>query len=368
MNPRTAGPHRLDPFETGGHPVHSRALVVDIEQAEGGRVRARGTILDVRKHGWVPTGAELQTPGLLHHMSLDALVDAASRRIERFEPSQQVVAFEASERTAGDSCRDPIHRMRALEGATLDAGSTRRLRDAFGGPLGCSHLLTLAQLVLSLLPAVLEREDASEAVGRHGRRPGERLCKRVLFLDGFDRSDGQMEVGIQLTDVYTAPFAAMKGVLDRLDVEHGVRAIARVEIASMTLSLLEAAERVRTRSELGHKDWESRGELLAPLVGRPAMGGLAPELLRRFGGDPERHPLLDALLNLGPALVQCLATRAGRMIERWTAAPGVLPVPKEAALGGFPDSCWIWRAEGRMARLRQGRIAPGEAEHENAGG
>ena len=352
MSPISAEPICLDPLETGGFPVHCRTLIVEVLQDEPGRVRALATILDLRKQGWIPTGGELQTAGIIHHMSLDVLVDADSGRIERFEPNQQVVAFESSGRTAGDSCRDPIHLLRGMVGETLAADNARRLREIFGGPLGCSHLLTLAQLVVSFLPEVIGREMQSAPAQQRGREAGERIAKRILVLDGFERRDGGQEVAIQLTDVHTLPFSTMAEMLDRFGAQHDVRAVIRVDNATMTIRDFDVAERVRTRADLGTAAWENRREELGWLGGHPVMQGLAPELLRRYGADASREPLLAALINFAPGLVQSLSTRVIRMIEQ-EARGGGRPNLAKAGIGGIPNSCYMWRTGGRMTMMRQ---------------
>ncbi|AMN46211.1 hypothetical protein ACG33_03635 [Steroidobacter denitrificans] len=358
MSTTSVTPICLDPFETGGYPIHCRTLIVEVfqdesVQGESGRVRALATILDLRKQGWLPTGGELQTAGIIHHMLLDVLVDTVSGRIERFEPGQQVVAFEASERTAGDSCRDPIHLLRGMVGETLATGNTRRLREIFGGPLGCSHLLTLAQLVVSFLPEVIERERREATARQHCRERGERIAKRIIVIDGFEYGDGNQEAAIQLTDVHTLPFAAMTGPLDRFGAQHEVRAIIRVDAAAMTISAFDAAERMRTRTDLGTAGWQNRHEELSWLDGHPVMQGLAPALLHRYAADTSREPLLAALINVAPSLVQSLSARVTRMIELEARRGGRLSLEKGAGIGGFPDSCYIWRSGGCMTKMRQ---------------
>ena len=353
VSPTADEPICIDPFESGGYPVHCRTLTVEVVQDEASRLRALATILDLRKQGWIPTGGELQTAGLIHHMSLDVLVDADNGRIERFDPSQQVVAFEPSRRTAGESCRDPVHLLRGMVGETLAGGSARRLREIFGGALGCSHLLTLAQLVVSFLPGAIAREAANAHGGRRGRESGERIAKRIVVVDGFERRSGSQEIAIQLTDVHTLPFAGMVGTLDRLGAQHEVRAIFQVDAAATTIRAFDVAERIRTRAELGTATWQSRSGELDWLDGQPVMRGLAPELLRRYGADPAREPLLAALINFAPAFVQSLSPRVTRMIEQGAREGSRPRIMDESGFGGFPDSCYIWRTGGRMTKMRQ---------------
>ncbi|HQX77866.1 MAG TPA: DUF2889 domain-containing protein [Steroidobacteraceae bacterium] len=356
----SAEPICLDPFEAGGCPVHCRTLIVEVLEDEHRRVRALATILDLRKQGWVPTGGELQAAGLIHHMSLDVLVDMESGRIERFDPSQQVVAFEPGKRTAGESCRDPIHLLRGMVGESLAAGNARRLREIFGGPLGCSHLLTLAQLVVSFLPEAIAREARSARARERGRETGERIAKRSLVIDAFERRDGNQEIAIQLTDVHTLPFSAMVGVLDRFGVQHEVRAIIRVDAATTTISAFDVAERTRGRAELGTAVWQSRREELGWLDDRPVMHGLAPELLRRYGANSAHEPLLAALINFAPGFVQSLATRVTRMMEQGAREGGGRGTMDLSGIGGLPDSCYMWRTGGCLTKRRQARKLEGD--------
>ena len=360
MSPAVEEPIRLDPFVAGGHPVHNRTLIVEVLQDEGGRVRALATILDLRKQGWIPTGGDLQTAGLIHHMSLDVLVDAGSGLIERFEPSQRVVAFEPSGRTADEGCRDPIHLLQGMVGETLAAGNARRLSEIFGGPRGCSHLLTLGQLVVSFLPGTIARAARGGRAQQLAREAGERLAKRALVIDGFARADGDQEIAIQLTDVHTRPFATMVDMLDRFGAQHELRAIFRVDGATTTIRAFDLAERAQTRAELGTAVWQSRREELRWLDGHPVMRGLAPGLLRRYGDDPAREPLLAALINFAPGYVQSLSMRVTRVIEQAARAGKRVGMMEESGFGPPPDSCHVWRSDGCMMRLRGARERAGD--------
>jgi hypothetical protein len=195
----------LDPFVVAGHPLHTRTLVVDVFREAEGAVRAEGVILDLRKCGFVPTGGELQTAGFIHHMELTAHVDLQSRRLDALETRQPTVAFEPTPTTAGDCCRDPAPRLQALVGEVLDAGFPKRLGGVFGGALGCSHLLTLAQLMGRTLPRILDEEAAAGP-----REPGERIAKRALFIEGFEAEEGALDVAIQSASFRTRPRAEVQ--------------------------------------------------------------------------------------------------------------------------------------------------------------
>src|SRR5262245_2801057 len=337
------------PLFASGLPLHTRTLTVEAFQGDAGRLRFEGVILDLRKCGFVPTGGELQTAGFIHHMRLDFDVDPASARIERLATAQPTVAFEPSAQSGGDSCRDPAPRLAALVGATIDTGFVRRLAGVFGGALGCSHLLTLAQFTAASVPRVLAAERGAAAA----RAPGELLAKRALFLDGFEPDAGGLEVALQLSEFATRPQSAVRHPLDRLARQHELRLHARLDREISRLEALGAVERERDAT-LAEGAWRDRDAVLAGLVGAPALRGLAARVLAAVGDAPADAPLRDALLNLAPGVIQCLAALAHRLLAHFQ-GPGARDparIPRELSVGGYPDSCYMWRSDGPMARAR----------------
>jgi len=339
----------LDPFVVSGHPLHTRTLVVDVFREGEGAVRAEGVILDLRKCGFVPTGGELQTAGFIHHMELTAHVDLQSRRLAALETRQPTVAFEPTPTTGGDCCRDPAPRLQALVGERVDADFPKRVGSVFGGALGCSHLLTLAQLMGRTLPRILDEEASAGP-----REPGERIAKRALFIEGFEAEEGALDVAIQSASFRTRPRAEVHQPLERLAAQHDIRVLGRVRLQDMQLVALDAAERRRGLADFTTAPWVSRSDDVATLAGAPALGGLAARSFARFGGEPEDATLLDTLLQLAPGLIQCLAALSNRILEAFAAGPSeeAREIPKELSVGGLPDSCYIWRAGGSMARTR----------------
>jgi hypothetical protein len=328
-------------FVASGHPLHTRTLSVEAFRTSDSGLRLEGVILDLRKCGFVPTGGELQTAGFIHHMQLALALDP-SGRIERVETAQPVVAFEATPETGGDSCRDPAPRLHALVGERVDAGFVRRLGAVFGGPLGCSHLLTLAQWMAAGAPRWLA------APGAHA--PGERAAKRVLFLDGFERPEGGVDVAIQQSEFVMRPRAEVRFPLDRLARQHELRVLARLDAGLGRIEAIDAAERDRSAETLASAAWRSRADAVAPLAGGPALRGLAARVLALDGAEA---PLQEALLNLAPGVIQCFAALAHRIVGK---LPGGRPaggaLPRELSVGGFPDSCFMWRRDGKLGGTR----------------
>jgi hypothetical protein len=346
-------PRALDPFVAGGHPLHTRTLVVEARRGEEGRLCLDGVILDLRKCGFVPTGGDLQTAGFIHHMQLRLELDPATARIERLETAQPTVAFEPGPASAGDCCRDPAPRLQALVGERVDAGFARRLAAVFGGPLGCSHLLTLGQLVGASLP----RFDGPHARLAE-RAPGERVAKRSLFLDGFEPPEGGLEVAIQLAEFHTTPAAGVTFPLERLAFQHELRLLARIDREVSRIESLDASERERSDAT-AEAAWKPLGDALGGLAGAPALRGLAQRVLAQLGDDAARAPLRDALLNLAPGVIQCLAALSQRMLGRFARGAPRGPLPRELSVGGYPDSWYMWRSDGPLARARLRAAAGG---------
>lgn len=330
-------------FDARGGPAHTRTLGVRVEHSESGRWTARGMLIDLRKRGLVPMAGDLQTAGVIHHMRVEAGIDTARAALIGVRAEQPSVAFEASPGTGGECCRDPVSRIEALAGSLLDGRFASRLGATIGGPLGCSHVLTLAQCVGSTALQALGLDRA-----RHGaspeRRPGERVLQRSLCIDGIASPDGALELVLQLADVHFAPAAEDAPPLARLALHHELRVHASVDLDGMKLRSLRAAER-SAQTAFEDAPWRDRDADVAWLAGRGAMGGIARAVLERFGDAPADAPLRDALLNLSPTVVQCIPAIA----ERWRAAQGGAR-PGMMGSGGMLDSCYMWRRGGFLAQ------------------
>jgi len=332
-------------LEAHGHPLHTRALSVVLTARADGKLDVHGTVLDLRKRGFVPVAGDLQGAGIIHDMRLAGMIDPESATLETLAAEQRSVAFEPSVLTAGESCRDPIDRIAALAGTRLDDGWARRLGDAIGGPRGCSHLLTLGHLLGSSAAWALARERAL-----HGAAParpaGQRVFRRDVVIDGHESAAAGLQLIAQTSDLHFTPAGALVRPMDRFAEQLEVQLIADVEFPALTVGRLEAAERRRGAADLERATWRDRREAISWLIGRRLGAGVTAELLARLGGAPDDRPLLDTLLMLAPALVQCAAA----MSEAWPLA--FRTDPSVVAMGGLPDSCYMWRRDGALDRAR----------------
>jgi len=330
-----------------GHPLHCRGLSITLVQRGDGKLDVFGELVDLRKRGFVPVCGDLQPAGIVHQMQLRGIVDPDGPTLESLEGAQPAVAFEPSQVDGYESCRDPMGRLRALSGVPLNAGFSRELMRAFGGPLGCSHIAVLAQLLASTVEqaVALERERFG---GRRSGGAGERVFRRDLVIDGAEQGEVEMQLALQLSDLHLLPLTGIVRPMQRFAGQLELRIIADVDLSEVKLVALAASQRERTRDDLRTAAWRDRSGDVEKIVGLRLAAGVGGELIRAFGERPEDRPLLAALFNLTPAMHQCMAV----MNERWNLAPKV--VSTFGGMTGIPDTCYMWRSGGALDRLRRG--------------
>jgi Protein of unknown function (DUF2889) len=324
-------------------PLHTRALSVSLDAAADGDLAARASVIDMRKTGVVPVGGDLGTPGLVHHMWLEAAIDPAGPRLRSLRAQQANVAFEPSALTGGESCRDPVVRLAMLDGAMLDADFARQLSASQGGPRGCSHILTIAQVLVAAVTWALGPGGVAAVDARH--RVGERVFRRDILVDGGRRADGDIELVAQLTDLTFAPAAEVAQPMQRFAALREVRVHAPIEVATLTFGEVSALERCRDHGSLDDTSWVDRTTGLAGVRGLSLFRGVSAALMGRLIETADR-PLLDASLMLAPTFIQVCGAMSESWAGRAAAADSVI------GMGGLPDSCYMWRRGGALDRRR----------------
>ena len=328
-----------------GQPLHTRALSITLAARTDGKIDVHGAIVDLRKRGLVPVAGDLQGCGIVHDMRLAGVVEPSSAILESITAEQRSIAFEPCAATEGESCRDPVGRIAALAGSRLDASWSPRLGQEIGGPRGCSHLLTLGHVLGSTTARALERERALYPTPPQ-RYPGQRIWKRDLVIDGHEPAAGRLQLAAQLNDVHFAPAPALARPMERFAEDVGVQVLTEVDLGTMTLGETRAAERRRIPGDLA-APWQPRDDRTTWMAGARLTGGITGELFTRLGADPEQRPLLDTLLMLAPALIQCMAA----LSDVWLASAQANPTL--VGMGGMADSCYMWRTGGALQRARE---------------
>lgn len=325
-----------------GVPIHTRALSVVLHQADPPDLDFRGYVLDLRKRGLAPVTGELQGTGVIHHMEVEGSLDRRALALKRIAAHMPRVAVEASAATGGESCRDLMGRVESLAGTPLENDYARRVGAEIGGPRGCSHVLTLTHLVGPTARWAIA-EDRRLNGPSPQRRLGERVFRRDIVVD-LHASDVGLEIALQLNDLHLRPTSELAPAPDRFAAQLEVQVAATVSMPDLDVISARIAERRRTPEDLATAEWLPRPDRAAPLVGDSLRPGITGTLLRQFGAPGTDQPLLDALLQLAPACIQCFAS----FFDAWTKIPWAGVVAGES--GGYPDSCYIWRRDGAVAR------------------
>jgi hypothetical protein len=325
-------------ISVSGHPIHGRVLELALRAGAAGRLDAAGELVDVRKRGFVPVAGQLQPSGVVHHMHVEARIEPEAGLVETIASRMPRVAFEPSELTAGETCRDVEHRLAALSGRPLSALASG-LSAEIGGPRGCSHVLALARALCAAAEWLLACERSLAP-----RAGGELVFHRALALDGHDAGGGRIVLALQQTDLHCRPAPPLAAPMARFGTQVELRATLEIDLASAAIARAQGAVRRRDAATLESASFESLDARLSELAGKSFFGGFAGECLARFGSAPEDRPLLDALLQVAPGFLQCMAG----MSEAWPAAS--LRSGSFIGTGGHPDACYIWRRDGALGR------------------
>jgi hypothetical protein len=320
-------------LELDGEPVHTRAQSVRVERRPDGMLEAFGSLLDLRTRGFLPVGGSMQGMGIIHHMELAWVIDAAAGIVRRWSPAQPTVAFEATAETAGECCRDPIDRIASLTDVPLGDGLSLRLRERIGGALGCSHLVTLALFMDAAVRAGLARRPAGVDT------PGP-LWRRDVVFDGHEQSSGRIVVGMRLGDLDWNDLGPGALAPQRFARHHELAARVEVDLWPGTLLAIRGAERCRTAAAFTGVEWTTAD--LDALAGTGLARGAVAAM-----SEPERVPWRDALVMLPPALVQCRAAHPDAWHDK------VRTTPRHPGLTALPDSCYMWRRGGALERIRE---------------
>jgi hypothetical protein len=326
-------------------PLHTRALSIAISRDSNSLWYARGDIIDLRKNGFVPSSYDIQPSGIIHSMNIELRFDPESLRIEDIAVDQPFIAIDPSEATEGECCRDPAPRLLDFQGDSLDTGFTKRLGAHFGGALGCSHLLTLFQLMASMIPHAVALENERSAREGNASRPGEKFFRRSVFIDGHLRDDNRIDVAVQLADTHSRPLPPNEPFTKRLESSHEWKVLATIERKRFQIESISAAERKRTFETLVSAEWIPHNDIIAPLAMTPVVPGLAGRIFRIFETGGPLQPLRDTFLQLAPGFIQIVAALMDDYFKERARAENAAEAPKAevASLGGNTDSCYMWR-------------------------
>ena len=123
-------------------PIHRRTYDCEAFDDGDGRLRVRGRLLDTKPQG---LGLADGTPLDIHDMEVDLVVDTADFSIVDVEARMNVHPYEV--------CTDVLPDYRKLIGLSVTRGYSRKVKELFGGPAGCSHV---GALLIAMGPVAVQ--------------------------------------------------------------------------------------------------------------------------------------------------------------------------------------------------------------------
>ncbi len=119
---------------TSSTPIHLRDYRCEAFAEADGRMRVRGHLVDTKPQGLSRRDG---TPLTIHDMIVDLYVAMPSFVIDEVDVTMQVHPYPL--------CTGVLEDYQQLVGLSISRGYTRKVRELFGGPGGCSHVGALLQ-------------------------------------------------------------------------------------------------------------------------------------------------------------------------------------------------------------------------------
>jgi hypothetical protein len=115
-------------------PIHVRTYDCEAFAEDDGRMRVRGRLTDNKPQGLGLADGE---PLTIHQMVVELYISMPDFIIDQVEVSMEVRPY--------DLCTAILEDYEKLVGLSITRGYSRRVRELFGGPNGCSHIGALLQ-------------------------------------------------------------------------------------------------------------------------------------------------------------------------------------------------------------------------------
>jgi hypothetical protein len=333
--------------------LHERTVVIDARPVVADRLEVRAELRDVRKVGMPEILGRKRPPGVVHHMILEAALDR-DLVVRAIDTRMETIPFEPSERTWGEGCRHILPNYQHLLGTRIDAGYAAHVNETVGGPLGCFHLLSMAQCLplavraasgrlcggARLMPAggrsaVLDScaswvaDSPHWAEARETEGSGFRKLRRSLRIGAT--TDERMRLGM------TAELT------DQVDDAPLLRATLSLWLDAPKFKILEARASLTGTPFALCLATASRARRLEGLAIAKGFTGAALDRIAGPAGCAHLAALVIAVTPVIPQASGALATfqrqSPDELLRSRTGGPQV-------------DSCHMWRAEGPLVSLR----------------
>ena len=153
-----------DLAQPAGELIHRRAYDVQVFRESPDVMRLRGTLTDSKPPSTYFDGDD--APLTVHHMVVDVLV--------AFPAMEIVDAVVLLETHPHSGCRTIEDHYQHLVGMSVARGFSKKVREFFGGPRGCTHTTAL---LLAMGPAAIQASWSMRRVGATAERVAPPLPK-----------------------------------------------------------------------------------------------------------------------------------------------------------------------------------------------
>ncbi len=141
-----------------GPKAHERRITISSAAVGEGRVLVTGELVDVRTADYFLFTGERVPAGTLHHLVVRMLVDPATMTV--------LDAESAMIKVPRPQCREAENLAAKLKGLVITRGFTKRVKELFAGPAGCTHM---TELILDMAPAAVQGIWAWQAREKPGK-------------------------------------------------------------------------------------------------------------------------------------------------------------------------------------------------------
>ncbi len=334
--------------------LHERTLAIETRPISAQRLAVHAELRDVR-HVDMPSYLGVTHPaGVVHHMMLDLELDDALVVVDA-RARMEKAPFSPSEKTWGEGCRDILPTYRQLVGTKIDAAYAGSVLGMVGGPLGCFHILSLAQCVPFAVRTATSRLCAGALRVPRGSadevrnscaewRDGSPHWKAVEESAGAGFTEFRREIRVAARADESLRLGMTAELSDRGPAAAAVQASLTFWLRLPGFTILE--------SEASLSGGPFPG-CAATTAGAPRLQGLAiakgftAAALERIGGAAGCAHLTALVVALTPVIPQASGALAGFL--------KLSPEQKLRNRASSPqvDSCHMWRADGPLVGLER---------------
>jgi hypothetical protein len=157
-------------------PIHQRSYATEVFAQPDGTMRVHGRLTDTKPHGLCLADGQ---PLVIHDMAVDLYVDPVTFEIVRVAADMDVRPY--------DLCPAILESYQQLVGVSIARGYSRKVKELFGGPGGCSHmgalLVALGPVAVQASWSVVKLLEPVESLTEFSSEPAERERRLRMNLD-----------------------------------------------------------------------------------------------------------------------------------------------------------------------------------------